>query len=381
MSLLESETPPICQPEAVLLDMIRRKTLGDPAGNSNLASLPQVGLMAMTLRSMLIVIRVLAKYRLIADDCTEQAHQRQMILAGSRVLQDWPKNFITLLKDLGKKLPADVGGGVGKQFEGIYRALFRNTAIEQGNTDFLRAVFLDFAMNHWSRGYVDHKLIKEMGSTGPKRFLTQTEFAAQIGVRQGTAARFLKGSALASRRVKCGKAEWILVDANLNIIPRTSPGRIFRKREAARRLGISVSVLQALKEASIYEVNHLSPTRPGFHELDLEALNRKFVTLASGDKSSVSVGAKGVKLQSVLRGHHDSTMTKLNVVRALLTKEVAVVGSADGTVGGMLLDCRACRELVATARNAGAGNAATAQKLAVQLSCDARARGEKKTFT
>ena len=30
-------------------------------------------------------------------------------------------------------------------------------------------------MNHWGCGYVDHKLITEMGAAVPKRFLTQTE--------------------------------------------------------------------------------------------------------------------------------------------------------------------------------------------------------------
>lgn len=235
--------------------------------------MPQDDLMAMTLRSILIVIRALAKYRLIADNCMTLTGERQIILAASCVLTNWPRNFITLLENLGERLPADVAGGVGKQFEGIYRALFRNRSIEQRRTDFLRIAFLDFAMNHWSRGYVDHKLIKEIRDAGPKRFLTQTEFAALIGVRQVTAARLLKGSKLSATRVKCGKANRILVDINLSAIPRTAPGRIFRKREAAKRLRLSVSVLQALKETGIYKVNHLLPTRAGYHELDLKAFS------------------------------------------------------------------------------------------------------------
>ena len=60
-----------------------------------------------------------------------------MIFAASHVLMDWPLNLIRLLGDLGEKLPADVAGGVARQFEGIYRALFRNRAIDRGDTDFL----------------------------------------------------------------------------------------------------------------------------------------------------------------------------------------------------------------------------------------------------
>jgi hypothetical protein len=342
--------PSISRPEAILLDLIRRKTLGDTAGTENPLSFPQNDLMAMTLRSMLIVIRMLAKYRLITDDCMEPTGELQSILAASRVLTDWPENFIALLSELGERLQTDIAGGVGKQFEGIYRALFRNETIKREHTDFLRAVFLDFAMNHWGRGYVDHKLMKEMGGAIPKRFLTQTEFAAKIGVRQITAARFLKESELSLRWVKCDKIKRILVDVNQSTIPRLSPGRIFRKREAARRLGISVSVLRALKDAGIYEVNHLLPTRPGFHELDVKAFNKKFVALVSSSVSPGDVGTKGVTLRSVLCGRHDSTDVKVKVVRALLSNSIAVVGNENGTIGGLLLENFACREFVEGAR-------------------------------
>jgi hypothetical protein len=146
------------------------------------------------------------------------------------------------------------------------------------------------------------------------------------------------------------------VDANQNVISRTSLGKIFRKREAARHFGISVSVLQALKDAGIYEVNHLLPMRPGFHQLDLEALNHKFLALVSGYKPLGTAAPKAMTLQSVLCGRHDSTATKLSVVRALLAKKIPVVGNADGTIGGLLLDRFACRYFIADARNTTRSN-------------------------
>jgi hypothetical protein len=356
-SLLESETSSISQPETGLLDLIRRKALGEPASKESTVSLPKDDLMAMTLRSILTVIRVLGKYRLIADEGTATTDELQIVLAASRVLMDWPLNFITLLEKLGEKLPAAIAGGVGKQFEGIYRALFRSRAIEQGHTDFLRIAFLDFALNHWGRGYVDHKLIKERGDAVPKRFLTQTEFATFIGVRQVTAARLLKGSKLSATRVKCGKANRILVDANLIAISRTAPGNVFRKREAAKRLGISVSVLHALKEAGIYEVNNLPSNRAGFHELDLKAFSEKFFALASEINPHGPTDIACITLKLVVCGCHDSTATKLNVLRAILTNKIAIVGNTNGTTGGLLLDRFIYREFVVNVRLSAARNA------------------------
>ncbi len=357
--LLESETSIISQPEIALLDLIRRKTLGDPAAKENAVSFPQDDLMAMTPRSLLMVIRVLAKFRMIADNCATPISERQVIFAASHVLMDWPLNLIRLLGDLGEKLPADVAGGVARQFEGIYRALFRNRAIDRGDTDFLRIAFLDFAMNHWGRGYVDHKLITEMGAAVPKRFLTQTEFAARIGVQQVTAARLLKDSKLAATRVKCGKANRILIDASLNAIPRTAPGRIFRKRQAAKLLGISVSLLEAIKEAGIYEVNNLLPTRAGFHELDLKAFSQKLFALAPESNCQDASGFESITLKNVSCGHHESTATKLSVLRALLTKEIAIVGNANGTIGGLLLDRFVYRKFIVNVRLSVAANASS----------------------
>ena len=119
--------------------------------------------MAMNLRSMLLVVRTLGRHRLIADGSTNLEDERQLISASARVLLDWPKNFIALLLDIGHRLQPSAKGGVRKQFEPIYSALFKNRAINpREQTDFLRVAFLEFAENHWDRGYVDSKLLKQV---------------------------------------------------------------------------------------------------------------------------------------------------------------------------------------------------------------------------
>jgi hypothetical protein len=114
--------------------------------------------MAMSLRSMLLAIRTIGKHRIIADGTSDRSKEKEVVSAASRVLVQWPTNFIALMEDLGRQLPSDISGGVGKQFGGIYRALFRNKAMgDPKHTEFLRVAFLDFAMNHWGRGFVDQR--------------------------------------------------------------------------------------------------------------------------------------------------------------------------------------------------------------------------------
>lgn len=368
--LSDCDLSSISEAEAGLLNIIRRKALSCPPAESNPMGLPQDQLMAMSLRTMLLAIRTIGKHRIIADGTSDWNNEKKIVSAASRVLVKWPTNFIALLEDFGRQLPSDIGGGVGKQFGGIYRALFRNKAMgDPKHTEFLRLAFLDFAINHWGRGFVDHKIIKKLGGSGSKRFLTQTEFAARIGVQQSTAARLLRNSTLPSKRVKCGASDRVIVDGDQFAIPRTSPGRIYRDREAAKHLGLSVSVLKDIKRAGIYEVNHLLPTRGGFHEFDLKAFAKNLLD-SPGDSEPSSIRGKGtVTLRTVLCGNRNSSEIKLNVVQALLSRNIAVLGNSDGTVGGLVIDRAAYQQVVADARSSSTGTTKNPVEVARLLSC------------
>jgi hypothetical protein len=371
-NLQECEPHSISESEAGLLDLIRRKVLTLPANEENPAALPQDQLMAMNLRSLLAVVRTLGKHRIIADKDAASANEERVVSKASRVLMNWPRNFIDLFTDLGRTLPVTTASGVGKQFVSIYTSLFKSKSIRpREQTDFLKVAFLDFAMNHWGRGVVDPRLGKQLGATVSKRYLTQTEFAARIGVEQSTAARFLKTQNVTSTRLKSGMSERILVDTHHSTIARTSPGKILRKREAAKRMGLSVSVLEALKSNGLYEVNHLLPTRAGFHELDIETFSKKLLALAPGQYPSGCTAHERITLRAVMQGHHDALETKINVLKAVLSSEIATVGNADRTPGGLELEGPVYKRFVQDARIRAAGNAATPAGVAKALGCDA----------
>ena len=248
--------------------------------------------------------------------------------------------------------------------------MFRNKAMgDLKHTEFLRLAFLDFAINHWGRGFVDHKIIKKLGGSGSKRFLTQTEFAAKIGVQQSTAARLLRNSTFPLKRVKCGASDRVIVDSDQVAIRRTSPGRIYRDREAAKHLGLSVSVLKDLKRAGIYEVNHVLPTRSGFHEFDLKAFAKNLLDSARDNEPSSIRGKETVTLRTVLCGNRNSSEIRLNVVRAVLSRNIAVLSNSDGTFGGLVIHRAGYQQILADARSSAAGNTKNPVEVARLLSC------------
>jgi hypothetical protein len=204
-NLQASEMPKVSSSEVALFDIIRRKLLGYPAADENPLALPHEQLMAMDLRSMLAVIRTIAKYRLVADGYTADPDDQQIVRAAAPVVMDWPKNFFVLLKDIGQNASAGEYGGVGKEYGDIHRALFRNRAITPSAcSDFLRVAFLDFAMGHWRLPLVDDKSCEETIDTDNRRLLSQAEFAERARLHQKTAIRLLKTFKLSSKPVANG---------------------------------------------------------------------------------------------------------------------------------------------------------------------------------
>jgi hypothetical protein len=371
-NLMDCMLPPLPKADAALLDILRLKVLGMPANDENPLSLPWDQLISMNLRSMLLVVRAMGRHRLIADGSTSLEDDRQLISAAARVLLDWPKNFIALLLDIGKRLQPSGRGGVRKQFEPIYCALFKNGAINPSQqTDFLRVAFLEFAENHWDRGYVDPKLLKQARGKVTSRFITKSEFAAKVGIHVLTASRLLKDQKIPSRRVQCGKSERILVDLSRNVIRRVCPGRIYTERDAAKRMGLSVGVLRALKNGGIFEFNHLLPTKGGYHELDIDAFTKRLLALAPPAGPASSNACEYITVKTVMIGHHDSPETKVGVVRALLARSLAIVCNTDGTIGGLLIDGAEYGRFAIAARSRAAGDTMPSYIVEKHLLCDA----------
>jgi hypothetical protein len=370
-SLLEAPMVAVSGPTAGLLDVVRRRVLGLPANERNPECLPVDDLASMSLRTLLSVIRTLARHRVAADGNAELPDQQRVVSDASRVLVNWPTNFMQLLSDIGKGVPATGPAGVRTQFASIHKALFKSRAIVPlAQTEFMKLVFLDFAMNHWGRGSVDQRLAKQSGAALAGRYMTRSQFAARVGIQPRTVARLLSSLNMPTMKILSTKQERILIDVGETAIPSISPGRIYRDREAAKRLGLSVSVLKELKKTGLYEVKHLLPKQAGFHERDVHAFSRKLVALASLASVPARMSEEHITLQAAMQSHHRSLEIKIRVMRAILQGEIALTADFDGVPGGLLLNGAAYRELVRNIQSTDTAESMTVTEAATFLGCD-----------
>ncbi len=236
--------------------------------------------------------------------------------------------------------------------------------------DFLRSAFLDFMTNHWAGGVVDKKLMRRLRTGQPERFISQTAFARRYGIHNMTAARLLRDQEVPSRSFRCGNSERKVIDSDVVRLSRSHPGKICRARQAAAMIGISTELLKSLRASGDFEVNHFLRTKPGFHELDIEAFVQKLKRLAPSVNNVDVPLPKCVTFAIVACGRYASVAVKANIVRAMLSRELPVIGNADGTVKGLLLRHEEFHRLANDERARASGDARTPAEASQQLQCD-----------
>jgi hypothetical protein len=336
--LRNGDLQPISLAEASLLDVIRTRALRLAPSVENPSGLPLSDLWSMDLRALLFVIRTLGKQRMIMDNA-DWHDGKGLLCAAAHALEDWPTNFFRLLQEIGMKSSAkNAGESVRRQFATLYGCLFKYRAIAQPKqVEFLKIAFLDFASNHWGRGFVDYRLIEPFSKTLPAgRFQTPAAMARQLGVDPRTARRLLEDKKILRRKDRNGKSEYSLIDSDLVDIPRTCPGRIYPLRKAAAIIGLPVSVLKNLKASGDYQ--HRLPTQPGFHELDVREFTKRISDLgSSSNAATLSRQEECITLRQAASGFYGYLGGGATLVRAVLSGSLPVRRSVDGTAGGVLI--------------------------------------------
>ena len=137
-------------------------------------------------------------------------------------------------------------------------------------------------------------------------------------------------------------------------------------------IGISGGLLRRLKASGDFEVNHCPRTKPGFHELDIEAFIQKLKSLAPPVNPADLSSPKYVGFAIVARGRYGSVEAKASIVRAMLSRELPVVGNVDGTVAGLLVSYEGFRRLAHDERARANEGTSTIAEAARQLECNTR---------
>src|SRR5271157_5268752 len=372
-SLRNADLPVISGAEADLLDIMRRKILGLAAGRDYASGLPGCYLEVMDVQPLLSLVGMLGRRRMVVENDSDRRNSQRIVFAAAGVLADWQITFFRLLRGITEGRPTDSSTGIARgRLGGIYRSLLNLKRImPTERADFLRIAFLDFVRNDLRADFIDQKLMKRLRTDQSERFISKAAFARRYGIDTRTVARFVEDQGVPSRTFRWGDSERKLVDSAAARLYPAVPGKIYRLRQAAAMIGISGGLLKRLKASGDFEVGHRLRTKPGFHELDIQAFIQKLKRLAPPEPADLS-SPKYIRFAIVARGWYGSVAAKARIVRAVLSGELPVVGNVDGTVTGLLVSYEGFQRLAHDERARANGDTRTIAEAARQLECNPR---------
>ncbi len=332
--------------------------------------IPAAELSALSLRSLLSLIRTLARFHLKLDTVNDCDDPCRIVRAAAHVLSSYPVNFQKLLCTVGTQHGERSGGILRSQFKSIYKGIFKRTPGDAPQSrDFLGSAFLDFAMNQWGRGVVDVKLLRHIQKTMPKRIVSFNEFRELYGFTRKEAMRVLAIKNIATTRICVGQRDRVVIDLRKLHEPPTVPGKILSLPSAAATIGMSPKGLSRLRASGHFEVKYLLLRRNGYHERDIKRFIERLLAL-NPSATNMTLPSGCITLSHAMCHYRGTGEGGASIIRALLSGELRVLGNVDGTVRGLFVSRAEFLQFGRNDRARQHGNVRTASEVAKELCCN-----------
>ncbi len=340
-SLLDTTTPVASPPVLGLMTLLQSRLHGTAGEIENPRGLPLGPLVSMPFSALLHLITVLGAIAADGDDgsanpplssaaqelaatvavpatvTSVQGCPTSQVVAVARILSDWPHGYHAFLRALGERNLAAGKKAVGmrKQFAGFYDTLFKNRPATREHVAFLRDEFIAFGLQHWGKGVVDQKMLRDKSVLKTARFVSRSEIARRHRLWAPTVRKMVQSGALAGITVNLKGAERAVVDAGNTPIPGAIT-KILDVRQAAKRLGLTVRVLKQLRDQGIYAAAERRGFSTSWFVDEIGTFRARLLALAP-----ISLGRNRpgtVTLNEVVRRSTLPIETRVAVVAALL---------------------------------------------------------------
>lgn len=190
---------------------------------------------------------------------SDLAQCRQVLLAGMKILRDWPRNFEERLQQLmartkKKQLPA-----LARAFAAVYRPIFRELPGQE--FEFLRSAFVDFVVAHWPEPLTGRHRSLQRGRVASGDLLPLTRAAQEAGMRSTSLLKKCRtaGIKLRLRLPRQGKrAQRFVSRAALRTLSADAQ-RSAGIRAAGRAVGLSASRVHELIDCDILAAHQKRP--------------------------------------------------------------------------------------------------------------------------
>lgn len=328
-----AETAPISAEHAAMLFQVVAKATGDTTQNP--CAMPVSQFEATTLLGLIGMAKSMARF----DRATNKAQFWSVAASAGALFSHWPNNLFAALHKLVPSGAADKGMVKLRQhFDGTYRIILKDIAAAD-DIAFLREAITKFSDRLKSGDSADIQPI------GTERAL----FAKPTA--QATAIAQQRNPSLTRHFKKCAPGQ-----------------RSIGIRDAARRIGIPVSVLRSLRQRGYFEVQHKTSRVVSFHEADLAAFEAKIAAFHRGLPASTNT--ESLTLERVWNLKFKFQDGKGLLAAAVLDGTIPSSRSDIPGIGGILIDKAQVESFIAQCRSQAYGDTITPTEVRKLLHCD-----------
>jgi hypothetical protein len=327
---------------------VRAKVLSLACPTESGSGLPVQALGAMSLKSLLFLIRALGRRSTRGTgEVNHPMEQSQIVELASQVLSDWPNNFIRMLD--AKVGPASLSNPC-KLTEGPLKGLYFAIMFgfkQREEVTFVRDELVKYAAARFGLGTDDRSERARILGCDP-RYVTRQEIAERLGVDRRFANRILSEGSVETIRTEGGrKRNRLLIDMATLKIPIGRTARIYNTQEAADVIGIPRKLLAILRDTGRFETRYLPPGIRGFHDQDVEAYKSRLLNSRPAD-SRFTGEEKMLSLGQFLVGHNTTAMTKAMVIAEIHAGFMPVAHPPAKTVPEIQISHRGLASLMQT---------------------------------
>jgi TniQ len=345
-ALTHAEAQEVSTAAVELLAIVRTKALSLPTPTESVNGLPVRALEAMSLKSLLFLIRTLGRRSAGKMGKVDTSmDERKIVELAAQVLSDWPNNFRAMLDaKTGPASPSNPCKLSKGTLSGLYLAIMYGFK-QRDEAKFVRDALVKYAADRFGMGTDDLNERARILGCG-QQYVTRGEMAARLGVDRRFANRILAEGSIDTIRVEgARKRKRVLIDMSAITIPFSPIAKIYNTKEAADAIGIPRRVLVLLKETGMFETRYLPPGIRGFHQQDIEAFKARLLNpVAAGTRFSAQ--EKMRNLGRFLLDSSTGAMTKAMVIAEIYAGRMPVAAPVAKTVSEIQISQTDLRSLL-----------------------------------
>lgn len=364
---LTTSAVPVSSAVADLLGIARSVLYGRPPHLVETTSgLPTWDLMALTPRHMLLLLRALRNaLSPLSDTADPDTFTPANLEAVANFFADWPKGAHETLRQV--PMPAgDVPSSTRKQFDRLVGFL-KPIGGPQSPLGFVYHAIATYGTSRWNGVVTDPRTCHRVGvSEEQLRVGHLCTLGRRMGVDRRTAKKFVDAGLVPSRTIQLHRSTRQIVDLPDDLPIKTANGAL-PERDAAKHVGLPVSVLRALREKGVYKVLHFGRLFKQYHELDLTAMRHHFLEQAPVRLEDIPIGHTSV--ESLMRLKYKADGAKPAILIALSERRLVPLGRLGDAIGDLVVPLEEASQ-IATNHRAAHADGLPVSRAAQLIGCD-----------